>query len=138
MMKIVRVVLADARDPFATPGGFRMSMWSVTLTAVLDRSMTDHQAWQVATEVAARSATRLTAAVATDVTLAVVVRESRDELPDAAALFSAYERAVVSAGYAIVSWEAVELVTDTRRDRVASHDAAAHGPATEGPASRTG
>lgn len=107
---------------FGVPG-VRMSSWSVTLTAVLDQPMTSHQAWQVAAEVAARTGTRLAAAVAGDFTLAVVVRESRDELPDAAALFGSYERAVAAAGYAIVSWEAVEFLTDANaRDRPESDD----------------
>lgn len=89
-----------------------MSSWSVTLTTVLDQPVSDADARRVAAAVATTTGTQLVSVLAQSLMLSIVVEESNDDLPDATALFSAYEQAVAVAGYAIVSWEAVELVTN--------------------------
>lgn len=107
-----------------------MGAWSVMLTAVLDRSVTEVAAWQVAAAVAAATDTRLVSVVLSDLTLSVLVAQRGGELPDAAALFGAYEAAVADAGYLIASWKAVELVTDHITGR---RDSLPNGTDSEGP-----
>jgi len=84
-------------------------VWSVSMTASLDRVIDDGDARGVGTAVAAATGTRLVLVSVRDLRLSVTVEESVDDMLDAGALFGAYEQAVADAGYEIGSWESAQL-----------------------------